>query len=184
MEMELENRNVEFDTLRSKLSCVNHELESLKYICNDYEQIKDERDELERNVQELRCVQIEYENISCNLNTFEQVVAERDAYKDNCEAFGSLERENEMLRIELGKIDKLQLERNDLQSKVRNLEQIVLEQEEEIKKLCSNIDCLSMDRDEQQDKIKTEMHKMREELEKKIVSFNVLSKKFPKYKSN
>lgn len=62
-DIEALNQKSECDALRSKVVCMEHEMESLKCMCKDKERMKHERDDLKRHLDELLRMQDDFDDM-------------------------------------------------------------------------------------------------------------------------
>ncbi|KAJ8920783.1 hypothetical protein NQ315_004924, partial [Exocentrus adspersus] len=166
-EIDALNQKTESDTLRSKLVCVEQEVESLKCVCKEKERLKYERDHLQQNLDELLRMQGDYEHMAIQMKCMDVLKSERDLYKSKYETLIGLECECDILRTQVEKAKLIEKERDSLESQVEDLESCIVEQEDEIRRLVSHIDVLTKGQDEQQEKLKGILSSMRAELEQK-----------------
>uniref|UniRef100_A0A6P7FWM8 Uncharacterized protein LOC114333528 n=1 Tax=Diabrotica virgifera virgifera TaxID=50390 RepID=A0A6P7FWM8_DIAVI len=167
VEIENYNKQAEGDTLRSRLICMEHEMESLKYLCEDKECLILERDHLKDSLDEYIRMQGDFEEMQKHLKRSEVFKAERDIFKSKYENLIGLECECDILRTQVEKAKTIERERDTLETQVEDLETCIADQENEIKRLVCHIDMLAKERDEEKTNFKRRLKQMREELEKK-----------------
>ncbi|CAH1280640.1 unnamed protein product [Diabrotica balteata] len=167
VEIENYNKHAEGDTLRSRLICMEHEMESLKYLCEDKECLILEKNHLKDSLDEYIRMQGDFEEMKKHMKRLEVFKAERDIFKSKYENLIGLECECDILRTQVEKAKTIERERDALETQVEDLENCIAEQENEIKRLVCHIDMMAKERDEEQSNFKRRLMQMREELEKK-----------------
>ncbi|XP_072389008.1 uncharacterized protein [Diabrotica undecimpunctata] len=167
VEIENYNKQAEGDTLRSRLICMEHEMESLKYLCEDKECLILEKNHLKDSLDEYIRMQGDFEEMKKHMKRLEVFKAERDIFKSKYENLIGLECECDILRTQVEKAKTIERERDALETQVEDLENCIADQENEIKRLVCHIDMLAKERDEEQANFKRRLVQMREELEKK-----------------
>lgn len=149
-EIDALNQKTESDTLRSKVVCMEQEVESLKCVCKEKERLKCERDDLKRSVDELLRMQGDYEHMSMQMKCLDVLKSEKEMYKSKYENLIGLECECDILRAQVEKAKCIEKERDALENQVEDLESCIAEQEDEIRRLVAHIDTLAKGRDNQQ----------------------------------
>ncbi|XP_066143432.1 golgin subfamily A member 4-like isoform X3 [Euwallacea fornicatus] len=166
-EIEAWNQRTETETLKSKIVCMEQEMESLKTMCKDQEALQMEKDRLQVSLDELMRMHDDYEHMRMQVIAVDVIKAERDRYKRKCEEFTGLENECNLLRSQLEHAKLIEKEKESLQKQAEDLEKCVCEQETEIKGLVCHVSCLAQDRQQQQAKMKDEVSSLKLELEEK-----------------
>ncbi|KAG5880211.1 hypothetical protein JTB14_019002 [Gonioctena quinquepunctata] len=166
-EIEAFNEKAEGDTLRSRITCLEHEVESLKCMCKDKERLKQERDHLKRGIDEMARMEDEFDHMKTQMKCLEVLKAERDMFKAKYENVLGLECECDILRAQVDRAKTIEVERDALELQVEDLENCIAEQENEIRRLVCHIDVLAKGRDDQQGKLRDALSSMRSEIEKK-----------------
>lgn len=149
-EIEALNHKAEGDGLRSKLACMEHEVESLKCLCKDQERLKQERDELQKHLEELVRMQDNFDDMKMQMKCLDILKAEKDMYKSKYENLIGLECECDILRAQIERAQSVEKERDALANQVEDLESCICQQEKEIRRLVCDIEELSVGRDNQQ----------------------------------
>nr|CAH7763215.1 unnamed protein product [Callosobruchus chinensis] len=165
-EIDALNSKAEGDTLRSKLVCMEHEMETLKSQNKDRENLKQERDHLKKSLDELTRMQSDFEHMKHQMKSLEVLKAERDMFKSKYENLIGLECECDILRSQVERAKLIEKERDTLESQVEDLEMCISDQENEIRRLVCHIDALAQ-KDNQQDKLKDLIATMRGEMDTK-----------------
>ncbi|XP_056633910.1 centromere-associated protein E-like [Diorhabda sublineata] len=161
------HKKAEVDILRSKVVCMEHEIESLKSMCEDKERLKSERDHLRNNLEEMIRELGDVDYMKKQIQCMEMFKAERDIFKSKYENLMGLECECDILKAQLDRAKDIERERNYLEFRVEDLEACIADQENEIKRLVCHIDLLAKGRDEEQEKFREHAVQMRAEIEEK-----------------
>ncbi|VEN54836.1 unnamed protein product, partial [Callosobruchus maculatus] len=165
-EIDALNSKAEGDTLRSKLVCMEHEMEMLRSQNKDRERLKQERDHLKKSLDELARMQSDFDHMKHQMKSLEVLKAERDMFKSKYENLIGLECECDILRSQVERAKLIEKERDTLESQVEDLETCISDQENEIRRLVCHIDALAQ-KDNQQEKLKDLIASMREEMDTK-----------------
>ncbi|KAH1024707.1 uncharacterized protein LOC109538520 isoform X1 [Dendroctonus ponderosae] len=166
-EIEALNQKTESDTLRSRIVCMEHEMESLKSLCQEQEVLQIEKERLQVSLDELVRMQDDYEHMCIQMKSLDIVKAERERYKRKYEELVGMESECNLLRTQLDKARLIERDRDILEQQTEDLERCICEQEEEIRRLVSHIDCLAQGKEDQQVKMKEVVSNLKIELERK-----------------
>ncbi|XP_066255166.1 myosin-2 heavy chain-like [Euwallacea similis] len=164
-EIEALNRRTETETLKSKIVCMEHEMESLKSMCKVQEELRREKDRLQVSLDELVRMQDDYEDMQ--MKAVDVIKAERDRYKRKCEQLIGLESQCILQKTQLDRAKLIEQEKDSLQKQAEDLETYVCKQEAEIKSLVCHINCLAQGEEQQQVKMKEEVSSLKLELEEK-----------------
>ncbi|XP_023311145.1 ELKS/Rab6-interacting/CAST family member 1-like [Anoplophora glabripennis] len=167
LEKELENVKMERDSMRTRIEYMKKEIDILRAKSKESEVFRVERDKLQLRVNELTLIQVQYENLLLKCKCLEHAAAEKEMYKYKYEEVLSKECQGDMLRSQVEAAKGLERERNALVKQVGDLESCICDQEEEIKKLMSQIDNLSRNKDDCQCRMREALANMRAEIEKK-----------------
>ncbi|CAH1961199.1 unnamed protein product [Acanthoscelides obtectus] len=165
-EIEALNSKTEGDTLRSKLVCMEHEMETFRSQNKDREMLKQERDHLKKSLDELTRMQADFDHMKHQMKSLEVLKAERDMFKSKYENLIGLECECDILRSQVERAKVIEKERDILENQVEDLENCISEQESEIRRLVCHIDTLAQ-KDRQQENLKDLVASIREEIDTK-----------------
>ncbi|CAH1185900.1 unnamed protein product [Phyllotreta striolata] len=168
-EIESFTHKAEGEELRSKVNCMEHEIETLKCVSMERQRLLEERNHLKKSLDDLARMQDEYEHMKKQMKCLEMLKAERDMFKSKYENLIGLECECDILRTQIEKAKLIEKERETLEAQVDDLHACITEQEAEIRRLVCHVDNLARGRDEQQEKLQEVIMSMRLQLEQKDV---------------
>ncbi|XP_060518388.1 uncharacterized protein LOC132697113 [Cylas formicarius] len=169
-EIEVMNQKCETDTLKSKMVCMEQEVETLRSICKDQEILQLEKERLQNSLDELVRMQDDYEHMRVQIKAMDVLRTERDRYKKKYEELSGLECECDILRAQVERARGIESERDALENQIEDLEKSIAEQEEEIRRLVSHIDGLAQSKEDHKAKMRKEISALRAKLKRKETS--------------
>lgn len=141
-EVNLLNQKSQMDILQSKITSMHFEMERLNTLCADQEKLKLDNLFLERNQRELNQLRDENEKLMKHIKSLDELKNERNNLKQTYQNLKAIESECDMLRLQVEKVVQLEYDNNMLEKKVKEQKNCISEQEKEIQRLVSHIECL------------------------------------------
>ncbi|KAL0274320.1 UNVERIFIED_CONTAM: hypothetical protein PYX00_006772 [Menopon gallinae] len=119
--------------------------DSLRNVNQDklIEALCEDRDRLRRKVDELTCYESQYNSLQCKLQQVDAIISENERLNHKLETLDKLEMENKYLRCKLDQSKATEQEAAEGKERIRELQEAVADQEEEMKDLLCQIERLT-----------------------------------------